>query len=480
MIQKLILLYYSGLRLTNTYNFLHKNNTIPIDSTLYKTGQLPKNFQIAGFAHNENATVAYIRSTVDPYVVNTLKDSHEKQQYEDFWKIVTYNYGDSTATKDYAPVVDIVDKFETGKTKGHRIVYFALPPDIFANTSAALKSTLLSKTGWTRLVIEKPFGRDSESSKELSDALKSQGWTEDQIYRIDHYLGKEMVQNILPIRFGNNQLEPTWNRQYIANVEILFKEPFGTQGRGKYFEKYGIIRDVVQNHLLQVLTLVAMERPDTLSASDIRGQKLKLLQSMANLKVSDVVLGQYVGNPKGVGEAQKGYTDDKDVPKNSTTSTFSVVVLHIDNDRWKGVPFFIRSGKATDESRVEVRVQYKPLDKDLFGGQSKRDMTIFRIQPNEAVYQKFNVKRPVYYEIYSLGNAYLPDAYERLLMDVLNGIQSNFVGTDELAEAWRVFTPALHAIDDAQEMPHEYVFGAQTFKEADDLEAKYGLIRQNN
>ncbi|CAG2163760.1 unnamed protein product, partial [Oppiella nova] len=308
------------------------------------------------------------------------------------------------------------------------------------------------------------------------------------IYRIDHYLGKEMVQNILPIRFGNNQLEPTWNRQYIANVEILLKEPFGTQGRGGYFDKYGIIRDVAQNHLLQVLTLVAMERPDTLSASDIRGQKLKLLQSMADLKVSDVVLGQYVGNPKGVGEAQKGYTDDTGVPKNSTTSTFSVVVLHIDNDRWKGVPFFIRSGKATDESRVEVRVQYKPLDKDLFGGQSKRDMTIFRIQPNEAVYQRFNVKRPgmdsdlIQTELdltYAsrFYNAYLPDAYERLLMDVLNGIQSNFVGTDELAEAWRVFTPALHAIDDAQEMPHKYVFGAQTFKEADDLEAKYGLIR---
>ncbi|CAG2182366.1 unnamed protein product, partial [Oppiella nova] len=141
---------------------------------------------------------------------------------------------------------------------------FALPPTIFAKTAEALKSTLVSKTGWTRLVIEKPFGSDSESSKVLSDALIKQGWDESQIYRIDHYLGKEMVQNILALRFGNRQFEPSWNNQHIANVEILFKEPFGTQGRGDYFEQYGIIRDVVQNHLLQVLTLVAIEKPESM------------------------------------------------------------------------------------------------------------------------------------------------------------------------------------------------------------------------
>ncbi|CAG2122797.1 unnamed protein product, partial [Medioppia subpectinata] len=184
-----------------------------------------------------------------------------------------------------------------------------------------------------------------------------------------------MVQNILALRFGNRQLEPTWNNEHIANVEVLFKEPFGTMGRGVYFDEYGMIRDVVQNHLLQVLALIAMERPEANDAEKIRDEKLYLLKHMKDLAMEDIVLGQYVGNPKGVGDATKGYTEDDTVKdKNSTTATYSLVALHIDNDRWRGVPFFIRSGKATDESRVEVRVQYKPLAEDLFNGQAKRDM----------------------------------------------------------------------------------------------------------
>ncbi|CAG2119184.1 unnamed protein product, partial [Medioppia subpectinata] len=351
---------------------LSQKKLMPTLFTLYKEGLLPKNFQIAGFAHSKSSVEA-IRKLVDPYVVNTLKNEHEKQLYEQFWKIVTYNSGDSQADKDYAPVVDIINKFEVGKTKGHRLVYFALPPSLFAKTALAVKHTIYSKTGWTRLVIEKPFGRDSESSKELSDAL-APIFTEKEIYRIDHYLGKEMVQNILALRFGNRQLEPTWNNEHIANVEVLFKEPFGTQGRGDYFEQYAIIRDVVQNHLLQVLALIAMERPESNDADKIRNEKLYVLQHMKDLAMEDIVLGQYVANPKGVGEAATSYTDDPKVPKNSTAATYSLVALHIDNDRWRGVPFFIRSGKATDESRVEVRVQYKPLAEDLFNGQAKRDM----------------------------------------------------------------------------------------------------------
>ncbi|CAG2116165.1 unnamed protein product, partial [Medioppia subpectinata] len=319
--------------------------------------------------------------------------------------------------------------------------------------------------------------------------------TEKEIYRIDHYLGKEMVQNILALRFGNRQLEPTWNNEHIANVEVLFKEPFGTMGRGVYFDEYGMIRDVVQNHLLQVLALIAMERPEANDAEKIRDEKLYLLKHMKDLAMEDIVLGQYVGNPKGVGDATKGYTEDDTVKdKNSTTATYSLVTLHIDNDRWRGVPFFIRSGKATDESRVEVRVQYKPLAEDLFNGQAKRDMTIIRIQPNEAVYQRLNIKRPgmsnelIETELdltYAtrFHNAYLPDAYERLLLDVFNGEQANFVRTDELSEAWRVFTPALHTIEKEKKMPVKYVFGAQSFKEADDLEAntlyKEGLLPKN-
>ncbi|XP_054158911.1 glucose-6-phosphate 1-dehydrogenase-like [Oppia nitens] len=465
---------------------LSRKKLMPTLFTLYKEELLPKGIQIVGFGHSKT-TVPDLRKQVDPYV--HLKDERERQLYDEFWKIVQYFSGDSTKSADYKQVVDALAKIESGKPVANRLIYFALPPNLFADTARALKETVESKTGWTRMVIEKPFGKDSESSDVLSKVLSSL-FREDQIYRIDHYLGKEMVQNLLALRFGNRLLEPQWNNRHVANIEVLFKEPFGTQGRGDYFEQYGIIRDVVQNHLLQVLALVTMERPESSDADKIRNEKLYLLQHMKTLVVDDVVLGQYVRNPNGVGEANTSYTDDPKVPKNSTAATYSLVVLHVDNDRWRGVPMFIRSGKATDESRVEIRVQYKPVDEDLFGGQSRPDQTVIRIQPNEAVYQRLNIKRP------GMGNdliqteldltyatrfytAELPDAYEVLLLDVFAGRQTNFVRTDELAEAWRVFTPALHQIDQQKQAPVKYVFGSQSFKEADDLEIKYGLKRDN-
>lgn len=219
-------------------------------------------------------------------------------------------------------------------------------------------------------------------------------FSEEQIYRIDHYLGKEMVQNLMTFRFGNQIFSPTWNRENIASVLITLKEPFGTSGRGGYFDSFGIIRDVMQNHLLQILSLIAMEKPISRHPNDIRDEKVKVLKSVETLKLDDVVLGQYVGNPNGEGDAKLGYIDDPTVPKNSTTATYALTVLRVKNERWNGVPFILRAGKALDERLAEVRIQYHDVAGDIFGGKSKRNELVIRIQPREAINVKLMIKSP--------------------------------------------------------------------------------------
>lgn len=228
----------------------------------------------------------------------------------------------------------------------------------------------------------------------MSDHLASL-FKEEQLYRIDHYLGKEMVQNLMTIRFGNRIFNPTWNRENISSVLISFKEPFGTQGRGGYFDEFGIIRDVMQNHLLQILSLVAMEKPITCHPDDIRDEKVKVLKSIKALEIDDCVLGQYTANPDGKDDdAKMGYLDDPTVPAGSKTPTFALAVLQIKNERWDGVPFILRCGKALNERKAEVRIQYRDVPGDIFGGRSKRNEMVIRVQPGEALYVKMMTKSP--------------------------------------------------------------------------------------
>lgn len=204
-----------------------------------------------------------------------------------------------------------------------------------------------------------------------------------------------MVQNLMTIRFGNRIFNPTWNRENISSVLISFKEPFGTQGRGGYFDEFGIIRDVMQNHLLQILSLVAMEKPITCHPDDIRDEKVKVLKSIKALALDDCVLGQYVGNPDGKDDdAKMGYLDDPTVPAGSKTPTFALTVLQIKNERWDGVPFILRCGKALNERKAEVRIQYRDVPGDIFGGRSKRNEMVIRVQPGEALYVKMMTKSP--------------------------------------------------------------------------------------
>jgi len=370
---------------------------------------------------------------------------------------------------------------EKGKI-GHRIYYFAIPPSIFVDVAAAVKESAMAKSGFTRLIVEKPFGHDSQSSALLSKQLGAL-FEEEQLYRIDHYLGKEMVQNLMSIRFANMVFDPLWNRQHIANVSITFKEDIGTEGRGGYFDSFGIIRDVMQNHLLQILALTAMEPPITLSAEDVRDEKVKVLRCCRPVSLEDVSLGQYV---KDITGKKEGYLDDKTVPKGSLTPTFTLAILHIDNQRWKGVPFILKCGKALNERKAEIRIQFKRNPSSLFHT-SPRNELVIRVQPNEAVYLKFNSKVPglssevipteldlTYKQRF---DARLPDAYERLIYDVMRGDHNLFVRDDELEAAWNIFTPLLHRIEREKVKPEDYEFGSRGPVSADNLASKYGFER---
>ncbi|XP_051279983.1 glucose-6-phosphate 1-dehydrogenase isoform X2 [Dicentrarchus labrax] len=492
---------------------LAKKKIYPTLWWLFRDGLLPENTYFVGFARSD-LTVDAIRASCMPYMKVT---DTETERLSAFFSRNTYISGkyadDSSFSKLNTHILSL-----PGGPEANRLFYLALPPTVYHDVSKNIRHCCMSTKGWNRVIVEKPFGHDLQSSEELSTHLSSL-FTEEQIYRIDHYLGKEMVQNLMVLRFGNRIFGPIWNRDSVACVVLTFKEPFGTQGRGGYFDDFGIIRDVMQNHLLQMLCLVAMEKPASTSSDDVRDEKVKVLKCIAPVSMSDVVLGQYVGDPEGEGEAKLGYLDDPTVPKGSTQATFATTVLYVHNERWdgkhaapstnqillisrfpcsfvtcwhlkrscsSGVPFILRCGKALNERKAEVRLQFSDVPGDIFGNQCRRNELVVRVQPNEAIYAKMMSKKPgVYFspEETELDLTYksrykdvkLPDAYERLILDVFCGSQMHFVRSDELREAWRIFTPLLHHIDNEKPKPIPYRYGSRGPTEADDLAKRVGF-----
>jgi len=330
-----------------------------------------------------------------------------------------------------------------------------------------------------------------ETFEDLNSTL-SQHFSEEHLYRIDHYLGKEMVQNLTVLRFSNVWFEKLWNRDNVACVILTFKEPFGTEGRGGYFDQYGIIRDICQNHLLQVLTLMAMEAPVTVDGSGagkaIRDAKVAILNAIPPVKIEDCVLGQY-----------EGYADDPTIEnKDTNCPTFATIALYINTPRWHGVPFIMKAGKALNERKAEMRIQFKdaPAACFLFAGQTcPRNELVMRMQPSESVYMKTNVKspgftaKPVQSELevnydcrfFVHKKEHNPDAYTRLILDVLQGKQGAFVRDDERRRAWEIFTPILHKIEQENIRPIVYAQGSRGPAEADDfLNHVGGYIRNHD
>ncbi len=358
---------------------------------------------------------------------------------------------------DYKKLSDRIVKLETEKKfSNNRVFYMALPPDAFPNTIKGLGESGLNKgAGWTRIVIEKPFGRDLESAKQLN-GLVHKYFKESQIYRIDHFLGKETVQNLLVFRFANAFFEHLWNREHIESIDIVVAENQGIEGRAKYYERSGALRDMVENHLTQLLTLVAMEPPATFKSEAIRNEKIKILHQIAPIRSEDVVFGQY---SEGIinGKKVKGYRDELGVSPDSKIETFVGLRLEIANWRWAGVPFFLFTGKRMPQKSTQIKVRFQCAPVSIFAPfgpacSVQPNVLIITIQPDEGFDLKIQVKslgQPMSLTSQSLNFKYSeafgspPDAYEALLLDVINGDQTLFVHSDEVENAWKLYTPLL-------------------------------------
>ncbi|KAL1928835.1 hypothetical protein VTP01DRAFT_2621 [Rhizomucor pusillus] len=461
---------------------LAKKKTYPALFKLFRNGFLPDNTHIVGYARTKMEHDDYLKR-----VTQYIKDGGE--DLEKFKAITSYHSGLYDDDASWQSLNDYLTKNEQerGCTNGkpNRVYYMALPPSVFIPVAKGLKKNVYAQDGLNRLIVEKPFGMDTESSNELGRELGAL-FKEEEIYRIDHYLGKEMVKNLMTLRFANIFFSQTWDRKYIDNVQITFKEPFGTEGRGGYFDDFGIIRDVMQNHLLQVLSLVAMERPISTESEAIRDEKVKVLKCIPPITLKDALLGQYVG-----ADGKPGYLEDDTLKnKQSRTPTFAALTLWIQNERWEGVPFILKAGKALNEAKVEVRIQFRNVAGNLYRGAPRNEL-VMRVQPKEAVYIKFNNKQPglSYQTIQSdldlsYHNRYtdmaIPDAYESLILDVLRNDHSNFVRDDELEAAWKIFTPLLHQIDsDPTVQIHQYPYGSRGPADLDNFVRKYGYDRSN-
>lgn len=362
---------------------------------------------------------------------------------------------------------------------GNRVFYLALPPRVFPGAITSLGEAGLesSGSGWTRLVIEKPFGRDLASAVELNRVVHSH-FDESQVYRIDHYLGKETVQNLLVFRFSNPIFEASWNRDRIDRVEITVSESLGVEQRGGYYDHAGAVRDMIQNHLTQVLTLIAMETPIAFDADAIRDEKVKVLRSVRGLDPDAVVLGQYGAGRIGDRDLED-YHDAVGVAQDSTTPTFAALHLQLDSWRWQGVPFYLRTGKAMADRVTEVAVTFRRPPICLFHGKpdgciSHSDVLRLTLQPGEGFSLEIEVKEPgdsgrlrTVPLRFSYDEAFgeMPAAYATLLADVVEGDQTLFVRSDEVEESWRIYSP----IVDAALPIHPYDAGSWGPAEARDL-----------
>ena len=337
---------------------------------------------------------------------------------------------------------------------GNRVFYLSIPPEVFDDTVVGLGEAGLNKSGgWTRLVVEKPFGSDLESARKLN-ALMHRYFDESQIFRIDHYLGKETVQNLLAFRFANPLFEHVWNRDRVERVEIIVAEQLGVEGRAGYYEAAGALRDMIQNHLTQLMTLVAMEVPARFDAESIRFEKIKVLRSIDPIGTHDVIFGQYAEGSID-GETVPGYRQEQGVRANSATETFAAVKLSLSTWRWKGVPFVLRTGKRMPRRLTQIAVVFRKPPVRLFEPSNETvhpNVLLITIQPDEGISLGFEVKVPG--EGYVLRKQHLhfrydeefgrlPEAYETLLLDIIVGDQTLFVHADETEQSWEIYTPLL-------------------------------------
>jgi glucose-6-phosphate 1-dehydrogenase len=436
---------------------LTSRKLIPALYHVFKEGQMPPEFRVIGFARREKTDESWrqeLRAALDQF--SRTKPVDDKV-WSEFSKNIFYCQGDLTDAAAYKKLDQMLTAFGQPQLRQNLLFYLATMPSQFGDAVEQIyKAGLLHKNGpgWQRIVVEKPFGHDLASAHQLNNEL-TRFAHERQVFRIDHYLGKETVQNILMFRFSNSIFERLWNRDSVDHVQITVSEKLGVGSRGGYYEEAGALRDMVQNHMLQVLALVAMEPPVSLEAEAVRDEKVKLLKSIRPIRPDDVakqvVRGQYFAGVAD-GKPQPGYRQEQKVKPDSNVETYVALRLLIDNWRWSGVPFYLRTGKCQPQSASEVRIQFRPTPHVLFAAQCGQSLDqnaiALRLQPNEGIYLRFNGKvpgntlavRPVrmHFSYDAEFGAYTPEAYERLLLEAMVGDATLFIRRDEVETAWEI------------------------------------------
>ena len=422
---------------------LARRKLLPAFYHLFAEGLLPEGFAVVGYARTEMGDDEFRQRSRDA-VRDFGRCDPPTEQWEEFARRLSYVPGDFSGDKAMEPLrkhLEGIDR-EHG-TNGGRFYYCATPPAAYPLIVTRLAESRMHEDA--KIVIEKPFGHDLESAVSLN-AILAEFFHESQIFRIDHYLGKETVQNVLALRFANGMFEPIWNRRYVDNVQITVAEQIGIEGRGRFYEETGTIRDMVQTHLFQVLTFVAMEPPVSFHADHLHDEKIRVLRSMKPVPPEKVVRGQFIG-----------YRDEPDVGKDSQAETYAAMQVEMDNWRWAGVPFNLRTGKRLKRKATEISLSFRQVPYNVFKGTDAtplgRDALVIRVQPDEGISLALNIKKPgpgleldraaLDFDYEKTFHAPLVEAYELLLLEAMEGDQTLFTREDELERAWEVLEPVL-------------------------------------
>jgi glucose-6-phosphate 1-dehydrogenase len=443
---------------------LTKRKLLPALYRLSQQRLIPAEFAILGTSRQAMTDDDFRVAMKQALIEFGADDAIDESTWESFARRLFYADGDLNDPETYRKLKSRLEGIEQScDTRGNRIFYLATAPDFFGKIALHLGEAGIAQpkeNAWTRIIIEKPFGRDLESAHALNQEL-AQVFEERQIYRIDHYLGKETVQNLLVFRFGNSIFEPIWNRQYIDHIQITNAETLGVEGRGAYYEKAGALRDMIQNHVFQVTSLIAMEPPASLSANAVRDEKHKAISAVRPLPSERIdelaVRGQY-GPGTVLGDTVGGYREEPGVDPNSSTETFAALRLQFDNWRWAGVPFYLRSGKRLQKHVTEISIQFKPVPHRLFNNLDAPldpNVLVIRIQPNEGITLRFASKLPgqamrirsvnMDFRYGSSFGVKPPEAYERLLLDCMLGDSTLYARRDMVERGWEIVAPILNA-----------------------------------
>ena len=472
---------------------------VPALFSIEAQGLLPDHVKIIGFARRDYSDHSYreeLKESLQNFAPDLWKES--QSAWTKFSHRVLFHRSDFDNARGFAWLKERLDKYDADEgTAGNRLFYLATPPSTYSTVIEQLgKAGLAKRDGesnnpFIRIIVEKPFGSDLDTARKLNTELKGV-FDEDQIYRIDHYLGKETVQNIFVFRFANALFEPLWNGKYIDNVQVTVAETVGVEQRAGYFDNAGELRDMVQSHALQMLSLIAMEPPNTLGANDIRDEKVKVLRAIKPIKAEDfpntVVRGQYGAGTMN-NENVVGYRDEPNVPHTSVTDSYVALKLEIQNWRWSGVPFYVRAGKRMPQRLTEVNITFKDIPpvllKQMSSGGAEPNVITIRVQPNEGISMRLGAKPPGQQTRvspvdmnFTYGTSFgqrIHDAYERLLMDAMLGDAALFTRDDEVEAEWALITPILEgwANTQAPDLPN-YAAGTWGPEEADAMMASAG------